>query len=107
MGTEFELDDLLRMDTASRVTAGKEAVTGGMSPNEVRAKFYDLGPVTGGDSPLIQQQNFSLEALAKRDAKPDPFASSTPAPAAPKPGDDAPDDNLDKRFEVALRKAAA
>ncbi len=32
-----------------------------------------LPPVAGGDSPMLQQQNFSLAALAKRDAKEDPF----------------------------------
>jgi hypothetical protein len=42
--------------------------------------------VNGGESCYLQQQNFSLEALAKRDQKPDPFAADKPAaPAAPKP----------------------
>jgi HK97 family phage portal protein len=83
-GTEFDLDDLMRMDTATLVRTASESLKGGMSPNEARRKFFGLGPVTGGDSPYLQQQNFSLEALAKRDAQDDPFASkssSTPAPA--------------------------
>ena len=33
-----------------------------------------MEPVEGGDSPYLQQQNYSLEALAKRDAASDPFA---------------------------------
>jgi hypothetical protein len=53
-----------------------------MSPNEGRAKF-DLKPVTGGESPYLQQQNYSLEALAKRDAQADPFAPNTPPAPTP------------------------
>jgi HK97 family phage portal protein len=80
---EFDIDNLLRMDTVTQMTTLMEGVKGAiMAPNEARAKL-DLPPVEGGDSPLAQQQNFSLAALAKRDAKADPFASSTPA--APKP----------------------
>jgi HK97 family phage portal protein len=78
-GTQFDLDDLLRMDTGRKVTAAKDAIAGGfMTPNEGRAKF-NLPPVTGGDSPMLQQQNYSLAALAKRDAQADPFANKTPA----------------------------
>lgn len=86
-GVEFDLDGLLRMDTVAQITALKEAVGAAvMSPNEARRKI-DLPPVAGGDSPLAQQQNFSLAALAKRDAKDDPFATSSAvkqiAPPAP------------------------
>lgn len=82
-GTEFDVDALLRMDTATRIKSASEAMASGMSPNEVRRKFHDLGPVTGGSSPMLQQQNFSLEALAKRDAKADPFGTTSPPPAVP------------------------
>lgn len=88
LGTEFDLDDLLRMDSASRVTAAKESANGGgMTFNEVRKKYHGLGPVPGGDAVLSQQQNYDIAALAKRDAKADPFAtqSSIPAPALPDP----------------------
>ena len=89
IGTEMDLDDLIRMDTASKVKAAADAIKGGgMAPNEARARYLDLGPVPGGDAPYLQQQNYSLEALAKRDAKPDPFsaAGGTPPPA-PAPGE--------------------
>ena len=36
-------------------------------------------PVEGGGTPYLQQQNFSLSALAKRDAQQDPFASGSGA----------------------------
>lgn len=80
--SEFDLDDLLRMDSATLVKSLNDAVGGGwLSPNEARAK-RGLPPVKGGESPMLQQQNYSLAALAKRDAQPDPFASGKPTPAA-------------------------
>jgi HK97 family phage portal protein len=87
-GTEFDLDDLLRMDSGSRVTAAKESANGGgMTFNEVRKRYHGVGPVPGGDVVLSQQQNYSLEALAKRDAMEDPFASSRTPTTAPMPAD--------------------
>jgi HK97 family phage portal protein len=84
-GSEFDTDDLLRMDTATKVKAVGDAIRAGfLAPNEGRKKF-DLGPVEGGESPYLQEQNFSLAALAKRDAG-DPFAKPEPAP--PPPEDD-------------------
>ena len=53
-----------------------------MSPNEARASENML-PVVGGESPMIQQQNYSLAALAKRDAREDPFASAPQPDANP------------------------
>jgi HK97 family phage portal protein len=80
-GTEFDLDDLIWMDTATKTKAAHDAISAGaMSPNEARLKYFGLGPVPGGDSPFLQQQYYSLEALAMRDL-------SGPAPAAPPPVD--------------------
>lgn len=84
-GVELDLDGLLRMDTVNRMAAAEKAIKAGMSPNEVRQRFFDLGPVKGGEHPYLQQQNFSLEALAKRDAQDDPFKTNEPAPAPPEP----------------------
>jgi len=86
----FNLDDLLRMNMSGLVTMLKTAVDASlMAPNEGRRRI-NLGPVPGGDAPLSQQQNYSLEALAKRDASDDPFKSAAPpAPAPPaKPAND-------------------
>jgi HK97 family phage portal protein len=93
-GTEFDIDDLIWMDTATRVASAKTAIEGGgMSPDEARFKYHALGPTPGGKSVLAQQQNYSLAALAKRDAN-DPFAKPTPAPAAPTPdAEDEPDED--------------
>jgi HK97 family phage portal protein len=88
-GTEFDLEGLLRMDTAAKVKAAADAIGAGfMKPNEARRQF-DLKPVKGGDTPYLQQQNFSLAALDKRD-RADPFAKPAAPPAAPPapPGND-------------------
>lgn len=76
LGVEFDLDDLLRMDAKTQAETLAAAVGGGiMAPNEARAKM-NLKPLEGGDSIYLQQQQFSLEALSKRDAKDDPFAKA-------------------------------
>jgi HK97 family phage portal protein len=85
-GTELDLEGLMRMDTATQARVEGDLVKAGIkSPNESRARF-DLKPVKGGDSPYLQQQNFSLEALAKRDALENPFVidrpTSNPTPSA-------------------------
>lgn len=86
--TEFDLDNLLRMDQSAQMTMLSDGVKGSiLAPDEARAKL-NRKPVPGGSAPLAQQQNYSLEALAKRDALPDPFATSKPAAPAldvPKP----------------------
>lgn len=85
MGTEFELDGLLRMDTATMYEAlGKAIGAGFMAPNEARQRV-NLPPKDGGDTPYLQQQNFSLAALNKRDSQPDPFGKTAPAPAMAAP----------------------
>ncbi len=89
LGIELDLDGLLRMDTTALTAALKEQVGAGITaPNEARRRL-NLPPVTGGNSPMIQQQNFSLEALSKRDASEDPFGTAKPAPAPAAPDEQA------------------
>jgi HK97 family phage portal protein len=107
LGVEFDLDSLLRMDTATLVKAAQSSIgSGGMSPNEARKRFFGLGPVTGGDTPYLQQQNFSLSALAKRDAREDPFAKAgaqpTTQPATPPPAESAAPDAETAATRTAL-----
>jgi HK97 family phage portal protein len=100
-GTEFDVDNLLRMDSATQITMLKDGVSAAIyAPNEARAKV-GLAPKTGGDSPMIQQQNFSLAALAERDAN-DPFSK----PAAPPPADPAANDNAEAAQQAAKMIAA-
>lgn len=81
-GVEFDLDGLLRMDTASMVEAEAKAVGAGIkSPNESRARM-NLAPVAGGQTPYLQIQNYSLAALDARD-KAGPPVTPGATPAAP------------------------
>lgn len=91
-GTEFDIDDLIWMDTGTRTKAAHEAIgSGAMSPDEARKKYFGLGPVEGGDTPYMQQQMYSLKALAQRDAAP-----PTPGPTPPPP-----DDGVDESEDLA------
>jgi HK97 family phage portal protein len=78
-GVELDVDGLLRMDMSALVETLAAAVGGGiMAPDEAR-KRINLAPVDGGATPYLQQQNFSLSALSKRDAQADPFGTAPPA----------------------------
>jgi phage portal protein BeeE len=92
-GTEFDLDDLLRMDTATKVKTGVDGLKGLFSPNEVRKKF-DLKPVAGGETPYLQEQNWPLRLLADRELP-------TRAPTAPV---DPPPDQEDQLDEEGIEK---
>jgi HK97 family phage portal protein len=84
-GVEFDLDGLLRMDQTSMINMLVKATTGQvMAPNEARQKI-NRRPLPGGDTVYMQQQNYSMAALAKRDAKPDPFGTTPPPTPAPTP----------------------
>jgi HK97 family phage portal protein len=78
LGVEFDVENLLRMDTLTQMEAIERGVRAGvLAPNEGR-KRLELQPVKGGDTPYLQQQNFSLAALDERDSD-DPFARPAPA----------------------------
>jgi HK97 family phage portal protein len=117
LGTEFDTDNLLRMDSVSQIDVLNKA-SGIMKVDEQR-KRLNLPKITGGDTVYLQQQNFSLAALAKRDAREDPFASAAkpaPTPTAPAGDNGAPDDGApagqdpapvaSKSFDAAAFSAA-
>jgi HK97 family phage portal protein len=85
-GTEFNLDDLMRMDSVSKNQAAATAISsGGMTINEARKKYFDLAPVLGGETPYMQQQYWPLSQLATRTI---PEIPATPAQAALPPAED-------------------
>lgn len=106
IGTEFDLDGLLRMDSVTQMEVMDKA-KGIFSPNEMRRRF-DLAPKNGGDSVFLQEQNYSLEALAKRDALPDPWATGKNA-RQPNPDTSAQDEAEERAFMaetlLAMRKS--
>jgi len=86
-GFEMDIDGLVRMDGTALIDSLTKATGAGiLAIDEARAKLGYM-PTTGGDTPYLQQQNYSLAALAKRDAAgPPPTAGAAPpAPAGDKP----------------------
>lgn len=78
-GVEFDPDDLIWMDAEAKAKAAQDGIgSGGMSPNEARKRYYSLGPVEGGETPYMQEQNWPIKMLADREM---PAA----APTAPAP----------------------
>jgi hypothetical protein len=78
LGTELDLEGLLRMDPVQRAQRNEVNVKAGIwSPNEARATD-DMPPVPGGNEPFLQQQNFPLSVLVKQ-----PAPGSAPAVPAP------------------------
>jgi HK97 family phage portal protein len=104
-GTEFDLDDLLRMDTATQYkTIGDGIGAALLTPNEGRKKIGQK-PLPGGDTAYMQQQNYSLAALNKRDQQEDPFsAGKAPAPTATPQTTDDEDEAID---DAAAKQIAA
>jgi hypothetical protein len=94
IGTEFDTDELLRMDALTQMDV-LEKSKGKLTVNEQR-KRLNRGPVKGGDTVYLQEQDHSLEWLAKRDAM--PIEQPTAAPVTP----DASNDN-----EVAAQASKA
>jgi HK97 family phage portal protein len=89
----LDLDALLKMDTNTRYAAYKNAISGGwMAPNDARRR-ENLKPSEGGDTPYLQQQNYSLAALARRDA-------AQPAPSTAPGGGTAALPNPDKEDQA-------
>jgi len=78
---ELDLSGLFRMDTKTQLQTIKIGIDAAvLTPNEGR-KRLNLAPIDGGDTVYMQQQNYSLAALAQRDAT-NPLAVQTdPAPA--------------------------
>lgn len=102
LGTEINLDDLLRMDSTTRTNSAQTSITsGGMTINEARRKYFDLGPIPGGDTPYMQQQMWPLNQLANRSIPAIP-AAPTPPPTTETPT--APED--DEKILVRLVEKA-
>lgn len=113
--TNLDVDGLMRMDAGLQMEILTGYAKGGiLAPNEAR-KTINRKPLTGGNSVYLQQQNFSMEALAARDAAgppPNTLNSTAPAPApaatpAPSPAPSDPDAQTERQmreFFAELKK---
>jgi phage portal protein BeeE len=106
-GTEFELDDLIRMDASTQIEALARAVGGSIMTPNAALKKLNQQPVEGGDTIYMQEQNYSLADLNKRSQLANPFGAKTPDPKtapATAPATDATDDEID--LDAAKQLAA-
>lgn len=63
LGVELDLEPLLRMDEGKRAEVATKLVGGGIeTPNEGRARF-NRGPLDGGDTVYMQQQDYPLDQV--------------------------------------------
>jgi HK97 family phage portal protein len=100
MGVEFELDDLLRMDTASLIKAEKEA--GGIKTIDESRRRLNLRPIKGGSTVYLQHQDYPIEVIyARKDVQ----AESGVVGAPPAPTPDAPEDVTDKLIASVVSKS--
>lgn len=104
-GIELDLDVLFRMDTITMIRMLSEGIQGCVfTPNAAR-KRVNQPPLPGGDTVYMQQQNYSLEALSKRDAREDPFATGSSS-ASPAPTEE-PEDDTEKALQYLFTKSLA
>lgn len=82
-GVELDVDGLLRMDMGALVETLAAGVKGGVMTPNYALRRLNQPPVEGGDTIYLQQQNYSIEALSRRDAQADPFPTGSPTIAAP------------------------
>jgi phage portal protein BeeE len=102
-GVEFDIDDLIWMDTATKTKAALDSIgSGGMSPDEARQKYFGLGPVKGGNTPYMQNQMWPLQQLAERQT---PAAPALPAMPVVTPPADALSADQAASFLVEFTKA--
>lgn len=99
LGTEFDLDDLLRMDTSSLIDAEKKAQ--GLKTIDEGRHRLNLPPIPGGKTVYLQHQDYPIEKIFNRqdlDAKP-----QLALPSASEPETE--EDETDKYIALLTTKA--
>lgn len=121
--TWLDTENLLRMDPTTLIDVQAKGVGAGLvAPDEGRHEL-NLGKVPGGKFPYLQQQNYSLEALAKRDAEnplgaaaqgtgrppnpPQPGAEPEDAPRAPDAEEEDDEEGARAQVETFLKSISA
>lgn len=104
-GVELDVDGLLRMDMGALVETLAAGVKGGVMTPNYALKRLNQPSVEGGDTIYLQQQNYSIQALSRRDAQADPFATSQPAATTPAESDTA-DEPTDEEIQDQARMLA-
>lgn len=101
IGTEFDLDGLLRMDGVSQIEYLDKAKSV-MTLDERRRRLDLKALPVGGDTVYLQQQDHSIEAIAARDRL---MIAGPPPPVVPANDDEAVERATLALFEKDLREA--
>lgn len=86
IGTEFDLDGLLRMDSVTQmdvIEKSKNVLT-----LDERRRRLDAPKITGGNTVYLQQQDHSIEAIAARDKQLIDAANAPEPVVTPEPAND-------------------
>lgn len=86
IGTEFDLDGLLRMDTKTQMEVLTEAKN--LMTLDERRRRMDLPGITGGGTVYMQEQDHSIEAIAARDKLLIQQSEAPPVMPEPPPADE-------------------
>ena len=70
-GVELDVDMLLRMDSKTHMEVQTMGTGAGILKLDEARKSIGRAPMKGGDSAFLQQQNYSVAALAERDKRAD------------------------------------
>lgn len=106
LGTEFETDDLLRMDSLMQMEVLEKAKSV-LTLDERRAKLDRKPMTTGGATVYLQQQDHSIEAIAARDRLLIEQANNPAPPALPEPDPEAPPEEVAAGLAYYLQRELA
>ena len=98
LGTEFDIDNLLRMDSVTQMDVLEKSKS--VMTLDERRRRLNLKKQRGGNTIYLQQQDHSLEAIAARDAM--LIAQAEAGPVEPVPPAN---DNADAEAEAQAAKA--
>lgn len=87
VGTEFDVENLLRMDAATQMDVIEKMKS--VATLDERRRKLELGPITGGATVYLQQQDHSIEAIAARDKLLIEGSEAPPMLPSPEPDPDA------------------
>lgn len=79
LGVELDRSGLFEMDTNAKADAATKAIASGMTVDEVRFRYHDLGPVPAGNKTFLQRQMWPLDLLGS-DSKPPESDKTEPNP---------------------------
>lgn len=104
LGTEFDVENLLRMDSVTAFEVAEKAK--GVLTLDERRRRVDAPKIKGGDTVYLQQQDHSLAAIAARDSMLVAQANA-PAPEPTAPANDDPEAAVAASLAIsaAVRKA--